>query len=141
MSDLRFDVEAYRERLGEKAFARHQNYLNGEVMVLAIDGGGLVAHVEGSEGRTYVVEIGEGGFDFCSCPAFEEAGVCKHLPAVAAVANDLSPDEVRKLSRRLDRLRETLSFESQAALIERLVALAKVLPDALEILEGEADQD
>ncbi len=80
MSDLRFDVDAYRERLGEKAFARHQNYLNGEVTVLAIDGGGLVAHVEGSEGRSYVVEIGEGGFDFCSCPAFEEAGVCKRWP-------------------------------------------------------------
>jgi hypothetical protein len=56
------------------------------------------------------------------------------------VANELSPDQVRKLSRRLDRLRETLSFETQAALIERLVALAKALPGALEILEGDADQ-
>jgi uncharacterized Zn finger protein len=136
MSDLRFDVEAYRERLGEKAFLRHQNYLNGEVALIGIDGGGVVAHVSGSGDAPYVAELGEGGYEFCSCPAFQEAGVCKHLPAVAATVNALSDEQRRRLARRLDRLRETLSFDAQAVLIERIIGLAKAVPGVLDALEA-----
>jgi uncharacterized Zn finger protein len=137
MRVFNFDLDVFRERLGEKAFLRHKNYLNGEVEVAGIDAGRLLAWVHGSGDTPYLVEVGDDDFAFCSCPAFEEGGVCKHLPAVAHIANELSIDQIRGLARRFDRLRESLSFETKDALAEQLVTLAKRVPGVLEALEGD----
>lgn len=139
MHKLNFDLDAYRERLGEKAFSRHHNYLNGQVELAGIDERRLFAWVAGTDDLPYQVELGEDGFEFCSCPAFDEAGVCKHLAAVAHTANALGGDQIRSLSGRFERLRESLSLETPQALIDRLATLAKRVPGVLEALEGEEE--
>ena len=79
----RFDVEVLRERAGTKAFARGEAHCaGGEVEILGIDPRPVLAQVAGTE--DYRVELTGQAKDVsgvCSCPAYGDLGLCKHLVA------------------------------------------------------------
>jgi len=136
MSQMAFDLEVLRQGTGPKVFARGEAYAEqGQVEIIDVEADAVLAHVHGSE--TYIVDMTpSANAGICTCPAFEDFGVCKHLVATALVYNGLSPAEARKAHGRILRLREGLALESREALIERLVDLARASPEVLAALEG-----
>lgn len=137
MSGLKFDIAVLRENLGPRAFARGEGYAEqGYVEIVSIDGDEVLAHVDGTE--TYIVEMTvSANAGLCTCPAFEDWGICKHIAATALVYNDLTESQAGEARGRIARLRDGLALDSREALIERLVDLAKRQPSVLAALEGE----
>ena len=86
---LCFDVDALRERAGEKIFARGEAYhRDGRVEVLVLEPQRVLAQVAGSEDdRTTLTGRGKAFGGDCDCPAFAEWDFCKHMVAVALAAN------------------------------------------------------
>jgi uncharacterized Zn finger protein len=130
-----FDVEAWRERMDERWFDTGAAMAEaGAVDLVAIEDEKVTAHVTGSVGDLYVVELrapaGEGS---CTCPGFEKFGACKHEAAVVTAANAADLSKVRD---RMARLRDGLALDSREALVERLAELARVQPAVLAALEG-----
>ena len=130
-----FDAETWRERMDERWFESGVAIAEkGDVALVSIEDDAVSAHVTGSAGDLYVVELrapaGEGR---CDCPGFEKFGACKHQAAVVAAANAADLGKVRE---RMARLRDGLALDSREALIERLVDLARVQPAVLAALEG-----
>lgn len=86
----RFDVDALKALAGSRVFARGEAYSrDGRVHILAIDAVRVRARVTGSE--DYRVElIGRGTTvgGTCTCPAFEDQVVCKHMIATALAVNE-----------------------------------------------------
>lgn len=85
----RCDPKQLRQVSGEAAFGRGAEYAaSGAANIGAADAGGIHALVHGAD--LYRVRLhGQGGdfAGFCNCPACERDGWCKHLVAVALVAN------------------------------------------------------
>ncbi|MBQ1543065.1 hypothetical protein C5708_07180 [Caulobacter sp. CCUG 60055] len=135
MNGPHIDIEALREALGDRLFARGEAYFaDGRVEIVGVDGDVVVAHVKGEE--VYAVEFAGGVADSrCSCPAFEDWGLCKHLAAVALTARDLDAGRVQAARHRLARLREGLEIEDKDGLVELLVRLARRHPAVLRALE------
>ncbi|MBO9545354.1 SWIM zinc finger family protein [Caulobacter sp.] len=134
MSSL-FDQDAWRERMDERWFDTGAAMAEaGAVDLVAIEDEKVTAHVTGSVGDLYVVELrapaGEGS---CTCPGFEKFGACKHQAAVVTAANGADLSKVRD---RMAQLRDGLALDSKDALIERLAELARVQPAVLAALEG-----
>lgn len=130
-----FDAEAWRERMDERWFDTGAAMAEaGAVDLVAIEDEKVTAHVTGSVGDLYVVELrapaGEGS---CTCPGFEKFGACKHQAAVVTAANAADLAKVRD---RMARLRDGLALDSREALVERLVELARRQPAVLASLEG-----
>ncbi len=130
-----FDQEAWRERMDERWFDTGATMAEaGAVDLVAIEDEKVTAHVTGSVGDLYVVELrapaGEGS---CTCPGFEKFGACKHQAAVVTAANTADLSKVRE---RMARLRDGLAVDSKEALVERLAELARVQPSVLAALEG-----
>jgi len=131
-----FDIDVIREYLGPKVFARGEGYAEQQrVEIVSLDDDQVLAHVDGTE--TYIVEmtVSENA-GICTCPAFEDWGLCKHLAAVALTYNDLSASDVTEARGRISRLRDGLALDSREALVERLVNLARRDPKVLATLEG-----
>ena len=140
MSGLQFDMDALKERLGEKRFKRAEGYAErGWVRIIAVENRRVSALVTGERGDVYGVEADESGDGLCTCPDFAETRACKHMGAVALTAEGLEPTQTRLLNGRFARLRETLSFEDADALAEIILGLAKRVPGVLEALEGDDD--
>ena len=137
MSKTPFDLEALREYTGPKVFARGEAYAEqGYVEIIDVEDDAVLAHVLGTE--TYIVDMTpSANAGLCTCPAFEDWGVCKHLVATAIVYNDLGPAETRRAHGRIAQLRQGLGLETRETLIERLVELARRQPAVLATLEGE----
>ena len=130
-----FDIEAWRERMDERWFDTGAAMAEaGAVDLVSIEDEKVTAHVTGSAGALYVVELrapaGEGS---CTCPGFEKFGACKHEAAVVTAANAADLGKVRD---RMARLRDGLALDSREALVERLVELARRQPSVLAALEG-----
>ncbi len=130
-----FDQDAWRERMDERWFDTGAAMAEaGAVDLVSIEDEKVTAHVTGSVGDLYVVELrapaGEGS---CTCPGFEKFGACKHQAAVVVAANAADLGKVRE---RMAKLRDGLALDSQDALIERLAELARVQPAVLAALEG-----
>ena len=130
-----FDQNAWRERMDERWYDSGAAMAEaGAVDLVAIEDEKVTAHVTGSVGDLYVVELrapaGEGS---CTCPGFEKFGACKHQAAVVTAANATDLSKVRD---RMARLRDGLALDSREALIERLAELARVQPAVLAALEG-----
>jgi uncharacterized Zn finger protein len=137
MSALRFDVDTLSDRLGEKRFNRAKGYAErGWVRIIAVENRRVSALVTGERGDVYGVEVEETGDGLCTCPDFGETQACKHLGAVALVADGLEPTQTRLLNGRFARLRETLAFEDAEGLMQVILSLAKRVPGVLEALEG-----
>lgn len=140
MTPLRFDIDSLMDRLGDKRARRAQNYFNnGWVQVVAVEDGRALAIVTGETGRLYSVEVREDGEGECSCPDFPLERTCKHIGATALTADALGPRDLRRLDGRLSTLRDALAAEPREALVTRLMDLARHLPGAAELLEGEAE--
>lgn len=133
-----FDIEAWRGRMDERWFASGETMAEtGAADLVAIEDERVTAHVTGSVGDLYVVELrapdGEGA---CTCLGFEKFGACKHQAAVVVAANTADLSKVRE---RMARLRDGLALDDREALIERLAELARRQPAVLAALEGERD--
>ncbi len=123
----RFDVDALRDLAGEKVFARGEAYCRGgHVEILAIESERVVAQVSGTEDyRTVLTGRGKRIGGECSCPAFEEWGVCKHMVAVALIANAAGSDAKAEGAGTLSRIRQHLKLKSIDMLVEMIVELAE----------------
>ena len=133
-----FDAETWRERMDERWFESGVALAEtGDVGLVSIEDDAVSAHVTGSAGDLYVVELrapaGEGR---CDCPGFEKFGACKHQAAVVVAANALDEPGLQAVRDRMSRLRDGLALDSREALVERLVDLARRHPKVLAILEG-----
>lgn len=121
----RFDVEALRDLAGGKVFTRGESYFrSGQVEILTYEPARVVAQVAGIEDyRTVLTGSGKRIGGECSCRAFEEWGICKHMVAVALMANAEGgkPAGEGKLSR----IRQHLKSKSIDALVEMIVELAE----------------
>ena len=121
----RFDIDALEKIAGEKVFARGEVYhRSGQVQLLAIEPGRVLAQVEGTE--DYRTELTGGGDRIggnCSCPAFEDWGVCKHMVAVALAVNAASMDAEGMGA--LSRIRAHLTQKSVDALVGIIMDLAE----------------
>jgi uncharacterized Zn finger protein len=131
-----FDTDAWRGRMDERWFESGEALAEkGAVDLVAIEDERVTAHVTGSVGDLYVVELrapdGEGA---CTCLGFEKFGACKHEAAVVVAANAADLGKVRD---RMARLRDGLALDSREALVERLAELARKQPAVLAALEGE----
>ena len=136
--DTLFEAEAWRGRMDERWFESGAAIAEaGAVDLIAIEDDAVTAHVTGSGGDLYVVNLrapdGEGA---CTCPGFDKFGACKHQAAVVVAANLLDGTGRGYVRDRLARLRDGLALEGKDALIERIVELAKKDPKVLAGLEG-----
>ena len=130
-----FDTDTWRERMDERWYDSGVAMAEkGDVDLVAIEDEKVTAHVTGSVGDLYVVELwAPAGEGLCTCPGFEKFGACKHQAAVVTAANAADLSKVRD---RMARLRDGLALDSREALIERLAELARVQPAVLAALEG-----
>ena len=124
---IRFDVAALREIAGDKVFGRGQAYhRDGQVEILAIERGRVVARVAGTEDyRTELTGRGEDIGGECSCPAFEDWGFCKHMVATALAANAQGGEADAEGVGAFARIREHLEQQGIAALVEMILGLAE----------------
>jgi tetratricopeptide (TPR) repeat protein len=124
---FRFDVDALRDLAGEKVFARGEAYCcSGQVEILAIEPARVVAQVSGTEDyRTVLTGRGKRIGGECSCRAFEEWGFCKHMVAVALMANAEGGEAKAEGAGTLSRIRQHLKSKSIDTLVEMIVELAE----------------
>lgn len=104
-----FDPDQLLQIAGEKAFKRGQGYADhGHIALLSVNDEGVIAAAFGTDDYTvWLKRSGAGISGHCSCPAYEDAGVCKHMVATALVANeagrdvDATPDRVGEIAGRV----------------------------------------
>lgn len=132
-----FDTDAWRERMDERWFETGAAMAEaGAVDLVAIEEDKVTAHVTGSVGDLYVIQLwAPAGEGTCTCPGFEKFGACKHQAAVVSAANAA---DLGKVKDRMARLRDGLALDSREALVERLAELARLQPAVLAALEGRA---
>ena len=138
MTVLHFDLDALRERLGDKRFKRAESYAEqGRVRIIVVEDRRASALVTGEGGDVYGVEADESGDGLCTCPDFAETRACKHVGALALAAEGLDHQQARHLSASFVRVRDALAFEDAAALSEMILSLAKQVPGVIEALDRE----
>jgi uncharacterized Zn finger protein len=125
----RFPPEALRKRAGAKSFTRGEGYAGpGYVNLLSIAPDRVIAEVCGNE--TYGVRLtGEGSaFDAeCDCLAFEDAGFCKHVVAVALVTNEML-DAGAATDTLIADIRSHLASFTECELVDYVMSLAETTP-------------
>lgn len=129
----RFDIDAVRAFVGDKAFARGEAYWrDGLVSIIDMNVARVRAQVSGTETyRTIVTGSGAVIGGDCSCPAFSDFGPCKHIAATALAAND----GAAKGGGALTRIRAHLETKDSAALVDILVDLAERDPAIFQRLD------
>jgi uncharacterized Zn finger protein len=132
-----FDTEAWRERMDERWFDTGVAMAEaGAVDLVSIEDDKVTAHVTGSVGDLYVVQLwAPAGAGTCTCPGFDKFGACKQQAAGVSAANAA---DLGKVKDRMARLRDGLALDSREALVERLAELARLQPAVLAALEGRA---
>lgn len=134
----RFDVDALRERAGEKTFGRGEAYHRDErVEILVLEPQRVLAQVAGEEDyRTTLTGRGKAFGGACDCLAFAESGFCKHMVAVALAANAAAEDgrEAEGVAA-FARMRRYLKAKGVDALVEMVLELAEEDRDLLRRLE------
>src|SRR5208337_4543600 len=135
-SKSRFDVEALKTRFGGTVFSRGEAYhRDGRVRMLSVMPARVLAEVEGTE--DYRVEVTGRGAEIggeCSCLAFEDRGICKHMVATALAANAAGDDDGEARGP-LARIRDHLKAKSVEELVEMIVGLAEADPDLFRKLD------
>lgn len=119
----RFDLDAVKAFVGDKAFARGEAYWrDGLVTIIDMNAARVRAQVSGTEiYRTTVTGRGADIGGDCSCPAFSDFGPCKHIAATALAANDGAAKDGGALTR----IRAHLETKDVTALVDILVDLAE----------------
>jgi uncharacterized Zn finger protein len=135
----RFDPAALRKLAGGAVFARGEPYYrDGDVRILSITRGRVVAQVAGTE--DYRTELRGSGRDIdgeCSCRAFQDLGFCKHMVATALAANDVGPNEADS-GGAMGRIREHLKQRGVDALVDMITGLAERDPALFRRLDAAA---
>src|SRR5258705_917749 len=133
----RFSIDALRDLAGDKVFARGEAYhRGGQVQILTIEPKRVLAQVAGTEDyRTELTGSGRNIGGHCSCPAFRDWGVCKHMVAVVLAANALGPDAEMEGAGVLSRIRDHLKQKSVDALVGMIMELAERDPALLRRLD------
>ena len=121
-----------RDLAGPKVFARGEAYFaEGRVRLLSVDQRRVLAAVVGSE--TYRAELrwqGQRWSGTCDCPAYEDAGFCKHLVAVGLAAGVTGAED------KSARLRTHLVSKGADALADLLIDVAARDPALWKVLES-----
>jgi uncharacterized Zn finger protein len=132
----RFDVDMLRDRAGDKAFARGEDYFRSEqVQILIIEAGRVLAQVAGSEDyRTELRGRGRSIDGHCSCPAFADFGFCKHMVALGLAAN-AAGGGAGAGAEALSRIRDHLKSKSVDFLADVIVDVAERDPKLFRKLE------
>lgn len=75
---------------GEKVFARGRRYADErQVVLLSASAAGVLAAAYGTSDYTvWLKRPGPHVTGHCTCPAFEDSGLCKHMVATALLANE-----------------------------------------------------
>lgn len=85
-----YDEDRLRKAVGEKSFARGRTYADqGQVILLSASADHVLAAAFGAD--DYTVSLERRGPDVagrCTCPAYDDAGHCKHMVATALLANE-----------------------------------------------------
>jgi uncharacterized Zn finger protein len=133
----RFSIDVLRDLAGDKVFARGEAYhRGGQVQILAIEPMRVLAQVAGTEDyRTELTGRGRNIGGHCSCPAFRDWGICKHMVAVVLAANALGPDAEMEGAGVLSRIRDHLKQKSVDALVGMIMELAERDPALLRRLD------
>lgn len=123
----RFDIETLRGLAGAKAFARGEGYArSGQVDILSLEPDRVLAQVAGTEDyRTVLNGAGTRISGECSCPAFADWGFCKHMVAVALMANAAGENGAPEGAGALGRIREHLRAKGVDALVEMILEMAE----------------
>lgn len=123
----RFDVDALRGRAGAKVFDRGKAYhRDGQVEILSVDPARVLAQVEGSDDyRTVLTGRGKKIGGECSCPAYEDWGICKHMVAVALAANEMGDEAEAGGADAFNRIRAHLKEKGVDALVGMIMELAE----------------
>ncbi|MFZ5668222.1 MAG: SWIM zinc finger family protein [Pseudomonadota bacterium] len=136
----RFDFDAVCEGMPEARVARGLAYAGkGWVDLVEVGPLGVLAHVRGEQGLTYVVEVGsrDAGDARCTCRDFADTGLrCKHVVATVRATIDADEAAITRAAARMERLVDQLEMEGRddAALV---VDRARRDPALLRDLEGE----
>ncbi|WP_430419130.1 SWIM zinc finger family protein [Phenylobacterium sp.] len=137
------DLDALRKAAGDKVYARGESYhRNGHVDLVGADGHRVLARVFGSE--TYAVDAtfgAEGLHATCTCPAYEDWAICKHIVAVALTVSQCSAADLAAGRGQLARLRGRLERMPQSALIDLVLRLALTNDGLFDDLDGEDPPD
>lgn len=133
----RFEVDALRDLVGNKVFARGEAYWrDGLVQLLTVGPKRVLAEVAGTE--DYRVELmgrGESVDGSCSCRAFSDWGYCKHLVATALATNAAGSDGEAEGAGMFARIREHLEGKDKTALVDMIMDIAERDPILLRRLE------
>jgi len=121
----RFDIDAVRDLAGDKVFARGAAYhRDGQVAILSIERERVLAQVAGTDDYRTVLTGRGGTIDGeCSCRAFSDWGLCKHMVATALAANSLGADA--EADGALARIRSHLKERGVDVLVEMIVGMAE----------------
>lgn len=135
-----FDYDAVRRDMPEARVMRGEAYAaKGWVDLVEVGPTGVLAHVTGERGITYVVEVAakDASDARCTCPDFQDSGLrCKHVVATVFCVLDADDAELEAAAGRLSRLTDMLEAEGRndAALA---VDRARSDPALLRELEGD----
>jgi uncharacterized Zn finger protein len=133
----KFDLDAFARDVDPRVLRRIGSYGPDRIHLLGMERERVFAHVLGSDGDVYCVEVEQDGDDLsalCTCPHFTGGQLCKHIGAVMALINE--PHVARTNS--LTDLRARLESEDRLALIEQMMALAVREPRVFTALTGQA---
>ena len=140
----RFDPAAIKraaDAAGAKCYARGEGYFQqGQVALLSISQDKVIARAFGSE--TYAVRLTGEAMRIegeCTCPAFEDAGFCKHMVAAMLTANAAfaageKPDD------RCAAIEAHLQALGHAELVGLITRLAETTPSLFRRLAADAGQ-
>jgi uncharacterized Zn finger protein len=135
----RLDIAAIRSAVGEKAFARGEGYAaSGAAEIYSVDEARILARAFGTE--VYRVELSwraKGFAGRCTCPAYAEAGVCKHMVAVALLAEAADEAQLAQARDRLARVRERLMTLDRREIVDLVLTAAMIEPWVLEQIDDE----
>lgn len=136
-----FDFDAVCEGMPEARVARGLAYAaKGWVDLVEVGPLGVLAHVLGEQGLTYVVEVGSraAADARCTCRDFADTGLrCKHVVATVRAVLDAGEADLARAAARLERLADQLDMEGRDD-APLLVDRARRDPALLRELEGEA---
>jgi uncharacterized Zn finger protein len=129
----KFDLDAFARDVDPKVLRRIGSYGPDRIHLLGMERERVFAHVLGSDGDVYCVEVEQDGDDLialCTCPHFTGGQRCKHIGAVMALVNE--PHRARPNP--LADLRARLEAEDRQALVERIMKLAVLGPQSFATL-------
>ncbi len=135
-----FDLDALRDLAGNKVFARGKRYFDdARVEILAIEPDRVLAQVSGTEEyRTILTGRRKRIGGKCTCPAFEDWGVCKHMVATALTANAMAAASDAGNANMLPSVRDYLKTMSVDALVETILKAAERDPLLFRELQNAA---